>query len=180
MDRRLFIDAAALERQPYLFEAAIRPSLLDLAEGWAAAGPAEVHGKAELLDSEGLRTIRIRGRLRVGVSHTCDRCLRDLKRDFDDSFQLYFYPMDTIEQGGEVAIGIDETEIGFYEDGGVHLVDVVGEQLLLWLPARSLCDLDCKGICQVCGSNRNIAACDCRETFADPRWEGLRHLSYKH
>ncbi len=180
MDRRLFIDAAALECQPLLFEAAIRPSLLDLTEGWAAAGQVEVCGKAELLDSDGLRTIRIRGELRVGVSHACDRCLQDLRQDFDDRFELYFYPMETIEQGGEVAIGRDETEVGFYQDGGVSLVDVVREQLLLWLPARSLCDPDCKGICPVCGSNRNIVHCDCREAFADPRWEGLRHLSYKH
>ncbi len=94
-----------------------------------------------------------------------------------------------IEDGGEVgrltssACDADQGEVGFYprwEGDGVGLADVVREQLLLWLPARSLCSPDCKGICSVCGKDRNEANCECSESFADPRWDALRHLGYKH
>ena len=180
MKRRLFIEASALEREPYRFETTIRPGLLDLLHGWILAGPTEVVGRAELLDKEELRTIRVKGRLRARTHRECDRCLDAVKRIFDDRFELCFHPMETIAQGGEIAISLDETEVGFYEDGGIGLADVVQEQLLLWLPARSLCDPNCKGICPVCKANRNLSPCDCRDVFADPRWDGLRHLNYKH
>lgn len=180
MDRRLFIDATALERKPFRFETGIQPGLLDLIDGWSLAGPAQVDGRAELLDKEGLRTIRVKGRLQAKAIHACDRCLKDLQRDFDAGFELYFYPMEIIEQGGETAITHEQTEVGFYEDGGIGLAQVVQEQLLLWLPARYLCDPDCKGICPTCKADRNAEPCDCRDAFADPRWDGLRHLNYKH
>lgn len=180
MDRTLFIDAAVLERRPFQFETTVRADLLDLADGWTARQPAGLDGVAELLDREGLRAIRVRGRLRARLHHACDRCLKDLQREFDDDFDLYFYPMEAIQQGGETAVTLEETEVGFYEDGGVGLDAVAREQLLLWLPARSLCDPGCKGLCPVCGVNRNAVACGCRESLADPRWDALRHLKYRH
>ena len=177
MGRSYFIDAAALEHKPFQFDAALRPPLFDLSARWAVARPVRATGIASLLDRGGLRAIRVRGRIRALVNHACDRCLQDLRQEFNADFDLFFYPMETIEEGGEAAIGVDETEVGFYEGDGIGLVDVVSEQILLWLPVRSICSRDCKGICPSCGSNRNKVSCDCRSSFDDPRWEALRQLS---
>lgn len=179
MGRSPFIDVAGLERKPLLFEAVIRPARLDLSHRWTPAKPAHAVGKAELLDREGLRTIRVRGRIRAAVDHTCDRCLEAYRQEFDADFDLFFYPMETIEQGGEAAISRDETEVGFYEGEGIGLAEVVREQLLLWLPMQSLCRPACRGICPACGTNRNRSACSCNQPFTDPRWDGLRNLSYR-
>ncbi len=179
MGRNIFIDVAALERKPLLFEAVIRPDLLDLAQRCSPTRAVETAGQAELLDRNGLRSIRVRGRIRAAVEQACDRCLKRVPQDFDADFELYFYPMETLAQGGESAVGRDETEVGFYEGDGIRLFDVVREQLLLWLPMRSLCSPNCKGICPTCGANRNRTACACRHAFADPRWDALRHLHYK-
>ena len=168
-----------MERKPLRFEAVIRPALLELSSPWRVTREVETAGVAELLDRDGVRSIRVRGRLRASVDHACDRCLKELRQDFDTGFDLFFYPMTMIEDGGEAAISMDETEIGFYDGEGVGLPDVVREQLQLWIPVRSLCRPDCKGLCPVCGGNRNEAGCDCRESFTDPRWEALRHLDYK-
>lgn len=180
MDRGLFIDVAALERNPFLFETALRPASLRLSDERTPVRTLETAGRADLLDREGRRWIRVRGRIRAAVEPACDRCLERYRQEFDQEFELYFCPMETIAQGGESALGPDEIDIGFYEGDGVALADVVREQLLLWLPMRSLCDPACRGLCPTCGANRNAAACACRETFADPRWDGLRHLQYKH
>lgn len=179
MGKSIFIEAGALERKPLRFEAVICPSLLELSSPWSVTRDVEVTGLAELLDRDGVRSIRVRGRLRASVEHACDRCLRELRQDFDSSLDLFFYPMTMIDGGGGAAISMDETEVGFYEGEGVALADVVREQLLLWLPVRSLCGPDCKGLCPVCGGNRNEAECDCRESFSDPRWEALRGLDFK-
>ena len=179
MGKSIFIEAGALERKPLRFEAVIRPALLELSSPWSVTRDVEVAGLAELLDRDGVRSIRVRGRLTAFVDHACDRCLKDLREEFDSGFDLFFYPMTMIDEGGEAAISMDETEVGFYEGEGVALADVVREQLLLWLPVRSLCGPDCKGLCPVCGGNRNEAECSCRESFSDPRWEALRGLDFR-
>ncbi len=178
--RGIYIEATALERRPLRFEALIAPVLLDLSDRWKPAEKARVNGVAELLDKEGLRSIRVRGRIVAAVDHSCDRCLRELRQEFDSEFDLYFYPMTMIEDGGEMAITMEETEVGFYEGEGVGLADVVREQLLLWLPERSLCSPDCKGLCSICGANRNETSCNCLESYTDPRWDALKELRYKH
>ncbi|MGH9617972.1 MAG: DUF177 domain-containing protein, partial [Acidobacteriaceae bacterium] len=66
------------------------------------------------------------------------------------------------------------TEIGYYEGDGLLLEDVLREQILLALPAKSLCREDCKGLCPECGRNRNTAPCDCAAASTDPRWNRLK------
>jgi uncharacterized protein len=58
----------------------------------------------------------------------------------------------------------------------LQLEDVLREQVLLALPARTLCQPDCKGLCPVCGHNRNEVSCDCVSRQPDPRWAGLAGL----
>ncbi len=177
MPGSIYIEAAALERMPLQFKEAIRPAQLDLSDPWRVSDAVAAQGRAELLDKEGLRSIRVRGRLHACLSHACDRCLKDLRREFEEGFDLCFYPMEMIEEGGEAAISMEQTEVGFYDGDGIGLADVVREQLLLWLPTRSLCQPGCKGLCPECGADRNERACECRAGFADPRWDALRELS---
>ncbi len=179
MERILFIDTATLEQKPLHFETVIQPALLELSDRWSLAREVETSGSAELLDREGSRTIRVRGHIGASVDHACDRCLKELCHDFDAEFDLFFYPMDMIKEGGESAISLDETEVGYYDGDGLGLAEVICEQLLLWLPVRSVCSPECKGLCQICGRDRNSAECDCQPTFEDPRWDRLRELSFK-
>ena len=77
----------------------------------------------------------------------------------------------------EVEIDEGEAEIGFYEDGGMELEDILREQVLLALPMQRVCSDVCKGICPVCGKNRN-------ETDAIASWKattiaGARSASLK-
>ena len=169
-----------MEQKPFHFETLIRPGLLDLSERWSVDKEVETSGSAELLDREGVRSIRVRGQIKASIEYACDLCLKDLQMDFDSKFDLFFYPMEMLEDGGEAAISRDETEVGFYEGDGIGLADVIREQLLLWLPVRTLCSPDCKGLCPICGIDLNSGRCDCRQEFEDPRWDGLRQISLKH
>jgi uncharacterized protein len=42
------------------------------------------------------------------------------------------------------------------------------EILVNW-PEKVLCKPDCKGICKTCGTNLNLATCDCEQSELDPR-----------
>jgi uncharacterized protein len=58
----------------------------------------------------------------------------------------------------------------------MELEDILREQVLLALPMQRVCREDCRGICPVCGKDRNEAPCDCREHPADDRWRALGKL----
>ena len=67
-------------------------------------------------------------------------------------------------------------EVGYYEGNGLPLNDVLREVVLLALPMQLVCSEDCKGICPVCGQNRNQRACGCQPVAADDRWSKLKDL----
>ena len=43
-------------------------------------------------------------------------------------------------------------------------------------PTSVLCSDDCKGICDVCGVDRNEASCECVVVVRDERWAALDDL----
>jgi uncharacterized protein len=66
--------------------------------------------------------------------------------------------------------------MGFYEGDGLELNDVLREEVLLELPMQRICTESCKGICPVCGQNRNQIECACQASTADDRWAALKAL----
>ena len=66
--------------------------------------------------------------------------------------------------------------MGFYEGDGLELNDVLREFVLLALPMQRLCDEKCKGICPLCGQNRNQNECRCQMTASDDRWAALKEI----
>ena len=81
---------------------------------------------------------------------------------------------------GEVArrLAIEEDDLGvsYYKDETIDLGEVVREQFYLALPMKPLCRETCKGLCPVCGANRNRETCTCETTWVDPRLEALKAL----
>ncbi len=47
------------------------------------------------------------------------------------------------------------------------------------IPIKILCREDCKGLCTVCGTNRNVNECNCDETVYDPRFAIFRNLQQR-
>jgi len=48
-----------------------------------------------------------------------------------------------------------------YVGDTVELDKIVDEAILFDLPSQFLCREDCKGLCPICGANRNISQCNC-------------------
>lgn len=176
MKNDLRIDVRELERRPVDFDLSFAPNALPLPDTWSPVSELRAEGRAELLDHHGSRTIRVRGKLEGRIQGECGRCLTTFERSADQPFDLFFYPIEMIARSEEVAVSGDDLDYGFYEDGGLLLSDVVGEQMQLWLPMRPLCQDECRGICPDCGANRNENECSCAENREDPRWEALQKL----
>jgi uncharacterized protein len=130
--------------------------------------------------------VRLRGRLETRLETTCSRCLEVFEVPMAMPLDLLFLPA-SIAIGGEIgkaasdeddgeAVADDDLGVSFYRDDVLDLVEIVQEQFYLALPMKPLCTPDCRGLCPVCGINRNRETCTCKTEWVDPRLEGLRRL----
>jgi uncharacterized protein len=173
----MFLSIKEMEFRKIRFDETFAPGQIDFA-GEALSQGSNLHsaGVAELLAHSG-GEIRIRGQFDVEMTAECDRCLGHARFPLHESFDLFYRPAEEIAREEEVSIDEGEAEIGFYESDGLELEEVLREQVLLALPMQRVCREDCRGICPVCGRNRNETSCDCREAAADDRWAALRNLN---
>ncbi len=172
----MFLSLKEMEQRRIRFDEVFQPGQIDFSgEEMEQGSPLHAAGSAELLaHSDG--ELRIQGRLTVEMTAQCDRCLGRARFPLDQSFDLFYRPMTDIAREEEIAIDEGEAEIGFYEGSGMELEDILREQVLLALPMQRVCSDACKGICPVCGRNRNEIQCDCRVETQDDRWGALRNL----
>jgi uncharacterized protein len=173
----MFLSVKEMELRKIRFDETFESGQIDFTgEDLGQVGPLHASGSAELLaHSEG--EIRISGQYDVEMAAQCDRCLGPARFPLRVPFDLFYRPVSFIAREEEVAIDEGEAEIGFYEGGGMELEDILREQVLLALPMQRVCSDECKGICPVCGRNRNEAACDCKVAARDERWgAALRKL----
>jgi uncharacterized protein len=173
------ITPADLTPDPLPIAEVIQPGSIDYAPDVRQTGPLTVKGEADLIEEhrgpkDVVEDIRVRASFVGDFELLCARCLEPIPHHSDQHFDLLFRPSGVDAESGERAISEAETEIGYYEQNGLLLEDVVREQVLLSLPDRSLCQDDCKGICPRCGGNLNETVCNCVETEVDTRWAGLQ------
>ncbi len=174
----MFLSAKEMELCKIRFDETVQPGQIDFSgEEIEQSSPLKAAGVAELLAHTG-GEVRIQGRYTVEMTALCDRCLATARFPLDAGFDLYYRPVAVIAKEEEVGIDEGEAEIGFYEDGGMELEDILREQVLLALPMQRVCSESCKGICPLCGRNRNEGACDCKVEMSD-RWKALQDLEIR-
>jgi len=138
------------------------PGALDFQETkFRQAEPLAVSAEADLAGKE----IRLRGHVSGALETACDRCLEQIRIPVELDFDLLYRPMDEIALEEEVEVVENELTIGFFSGDGVNLADVVREQVLLSVPMKIVCRPDCRGLCPVCGVNRNDKECDCSSQY---------------
>ena len=171
----MFFHVRDLESKPGRFDVNLAPGAVEFLDPkLLQKGHLTALGKVELI-SDSLKEIRVTGHVVVSIEADCDRCLEPAPNPIDADFELYYRPV-AEGFGDEKALDPGEAEMGFYEGDGVELNDVLREYVLLALPMQRLCSETCKGICPVCGQNRNQNLCQCRSHAVDDRWAALKQL----
>jgi len=172
----VFLSVKELELKKVRFDVTFPPGEIEYYENrLRQITPLKAEGSAELLGNT-LGEIRVKGRLNVTMETDCDRCLETARFPIESAFDLFYRPSDS-PVSEEVEIDEGEAEIAFYEGAGLELKDILREQILLSMPMQRVCDEACRGICPVCGQNRNTVNCDCEVKAADDRWSALKKLS---
>jgi uncharacterized protein len=171
----LFITLQELQQHSVRFKVDLPPGEIEFDKKVAQSVVLHAEGVAELLNHS-LGEIRLHGDLRVTVDAPCDRCLEPVSLPIRSPFDLVYVPASEAAVGGEDEIDEDAVEVGYYHGNGLQLNDVLREIVLLALPMRLVCSENCKGICPLCGQNRNQRECACQMAAADDRWNKLKDL----
>jgi len=150
-----------------------RPELLEL-------GPIAWRGQVIYVDPGFL----FRAHLSYDQKLHCNRCLQPI----DDRVRADVELMIEIERpgqrggqagthgGGEHELKDEDLGTMYVEGEILETRSILIEQLQLNIPMKPLCQPDCKGLCPVCGIDRNTGTCTCEEKGGDPRWAALASL----
>lgn len=104
------------------------------------------------------KAFTLSGSAEAKVNTACARCTKPFVETISFSFSERFVK-------GENETEDDET---YPYTGDELLLDkAVLDNLFLELPIASVCRADCKGLCPVCGADRNIAECNCETSEAE-------------
>jgi uncharacterized protein len=129
--------------------------------------------------------IIVRVAVSADFSLPCSRCLEEtglvITGDMRYLFTLRPFREDARKpRGGGDSPPAPDGDVDVIELDGFQpefdIAPYIWEALILHLPERILCREDCKGLCPVCGSDRNERDCGCAPGGADPRLEVLRGL----
>jgi uncharacterized protein len=118
---------------------------------------------------------RLVGTIATVLELTCSRCLDPFALPLNASFDLRYSPH-ADNAGPEREVEEDDLTEAFYRDDTIDLGQMMEEQFYLALPMKPLCRADCKGLCANCGTNLNVATCDCEVRWEDPRLAVLKTL----
>jgi uncharacterized protein len=118
----------------------------------------------------------LRGEVHTKVNVSCARCLKPVELPIDVKFTERFVPEVSWQHEEGHELQAEDLNLAVFDGEGIELDDVVREEILLALPAQVLCREDCKGLCPVCGVDRNEVNCECESGATDSRWEKLKDL----
>ncbi|MBX5476650.1 MAG: DUF177 domain-containing protein [Clostridia bacterium] len=132
--------------------------------------------RVSLRGQDGRIEARVDGVIRV--RYPCDRCLEPADERIPVHYRQRFVTPEVFEQMPVPEREGEEDGVTYWPYTGSHidLGEGFRQNLLLAAPPKHLCREDCRGLCPVCGRNRNVETCDCEPDSVDPRLAALRDL----
>jgi len=113
--------------------------------------------------------LEINGNTEIVLKGICDRCLKDVSINVPIEFQYTIVKPDGFHE-------IDEDEQFFMDGYEMNTELLLNNELLMSLPMKVLCKETCKGLCPVCGMNRNDGECGCDTFVPDPRMAAIKDI----
>lgn len=112
--------------------------------------------------------LQFKGNIELDIELKCHKCAETFETKLDINVVENF---SEDSEKAEEYYSIVRNEIDF--------TDMINDAILTNLPMKHICSEDCKGLCPVCGGNRNIKDCDCKLQDYDPRFEKLLEFKNK-
>lgn len=100
------------------------------------------------------------------VERTCSRCLEHFVENIEIDTDLIFV-------NNAEACKDDEY---LFKGESIEILDLVLGEIAAALTMKPLCGNDCKGLCPICGKNKNTDNCECKNDVIDSRLQILSKL----
>ena len=169
----MIIDLNALGMRSKNVDIEIAQNEIDLElENTRAVSPIRLSGEIERSD---FRT-DVTGKIVAEFEIDCTRCLEAVKVPLEFEFDVEFVDAEHFGSSGEHEIDAKDLSTDALPSEQLDLSELAREQILLNLPEQVFCKDECKGLCEICGTNRNLKDCNCNEVKVDPRWSALKDL----
>lgn len=102
--------------------------------------------------------VDIVGKIMGTMSFECSRCLKVFEQKIEIPFECSFTK----------------------EDFECDVAEEIRETIIINIPMQPLCGKDCKGLCSVCGNNKNEKDCFCeqkiKDEFVAEKWSKIKKL----
>ncbi len=122
---------------------------LEQVYGYQFATPVAVEGR--IANHAGVVTLTMH--IAFSLLVVCDRCLKETVQAFSyDTEHTVVRSLQSDEEEENYIVARAES---------IDTAEIAVADLLLELPSKLLCKADCKGLCPVCGCDRNETDCDC-------------------
>lgn len=105
-------------------------------------------------------------RITAEVERTCSRCLESFKEEVQVDSNYVF-----VKEAKD-----DKEDYYTYKSDKVDITDIVLGDIAAKLAMKPLCNENCKGLCPICGKNKNSIDCQCKSEEIDPRMQALGKL----
>ncbi len=99
----------------------------------------------------------LRAHLRGELEATCARCLEPARVPIDLPLAVTFVSSEADKTDDD-----DDPDVVAFLGNEIDVGDEIRDELLLAMPINPLCQEACRGLCEVCGGNRNLSACSCK------------------
>jgi uncharacterized protein len=110
------------------------------------------------------------------VDTECMRCLAPVAVQITYPFRDEFHSRIDVTTGTALPAPLEDDPFFIDEAHLVDLAEAIREYALMALPMQPLCRPECKGICAICGVDRNIETCTCEDGPTDDRFAVLKTL----
>lgn len=121
------------------------------------------------------REVVVTGGFEATARQSCSRCLEPVAAHVEPQMDLHLVPSPRARHE-EAELSLDDLEVDFYQGDLLDVGGLVRGETHLALPMKPLCRPDCRGLCPVCGGNRNVSPCACERRAVDPRLAPLEAL----
>jgi uncharacterized protein len=121
-------------------------------------------------------SILVQGTLATQTKITCSRCLKPFTLKIPLKIQEEFFPTIDIITGMKLPEPEDPGSFTIDEHHILDLTEAIRQYIVTAMPMKPLCKAECAGLCDTCGKDLDLGACDCKQEEADPRWAELLKL----
>ncbi len=148
------------------------PSLAALQEGGECQFLSPV--QLQLTVTREYDLIRVHGEVATRVRLGCARCLNEYEMAITSPFTIFYSRAAELPLDEEVELAEEDLVSATFTGDEIDLTPEIAEQVLLEVPFKPLCREECRGVCRVCGTDRNVADCGCDRRDTSLRFNALK------